>query len=126
MNLLISAAIARPLQLADLNLTGTSPPQEVRAFCDSFARLLVQRYLTGDLSWSDADAAANHIFDLMVQHCGDRTPDLAWDVYLAFDAGECTAPGGDAVTRPLVEGILRKFAVSDPILRSVLEGDSGV
>jgi hypothetical protein len=104
----ILAAIAGPLQLSDLNLGDNASPQQVRTFCDSFARFLVQKYLAGDLSWADADAAANHIFDLMIQHCGDRVPDYAWDVYLAFDVGECTAPGGDAITRPLIEDIARK------------------
>jgi hypothetical protein len=55
------------------------------------------------------DAAANHIFNLMIQHCGDRVPVYAWEVYLAFDVGECTALGGDAITRPLIEDIARKF-----------------
>jgi hypothetical protein len=104
----ISTAIARPLRLPDLNLGTTVAPQEVRAFCDAFARRLVEQYLTGALTWENADLAANNFFELMIQHCGDRVPDCAWDVYLAFDAGECTLPGGDAVTRPLVEEIARK------------------
>ena len=108
MDAFISTAIARPLQVSDLNLGDTVSPRGVRAFCDSFARRLVERYLAGSLTWSDADIAANHIFELMIQSCGERMPGYAWDVYLAFDAGECTAPGGDATTRPLIEAIRQK------------------
>jgi len=113
MDSFIPTAIARPLQLPDLNLGDTVSPQEVRAFCDAFARRLVERCLTGGLTWADADLAANHIFELMVQHCGDRVPDYAWEVYLAFDAGECTAPGGDAITRPFIEEIAHKCGIGD-------------
>jgi hypothetical protein len=49
----------------------------------------------------------------MVQHCGDRVPDYAWEVYLAFDAGECHGPGGDAITRPFIEAIAHKSGVGD-------------
>lgn len=58
------------------------------------------------------ESPANHIFLLMVRDCGDRVPDYAWDVYLAFDAGECTAPGGDATTKPLIEQIVTRYAPS--------------
>jgi hypothetical protein len=109
---LLATATERPLELADLNLGDTPSPQDVRAFCDSFARLLVDQYLRRDLPWTDADTAANHIFNLMIQHCGDRVPDHAWEVYLAFDAGECTPPGGDAITRPLIEEVTRRSATS--------------
>jgi hypothetical protein len=74
------------------------------------ARRLVELYLSGSLTWEQAATAANHIYLLMVRECGDRVPDYAWDVYLAFDAGECIAPGGDATTRPLIEQIVTRYA----------------
>lgn len=112
MNSLLATAIARPLKLADLDLGEASSPEDVRAFCDSFAYALVDRYLRGDLPWTDADIAANHIYELMIQHCGDRVPDYAWDVYLAFDVAECTSPGGDTITRPLIEDIARRYGTA--------------
>jgi hypothetical protein len=101
----ISMSIVRPLQVSDLNLGDTISPQEMRVFCDSFAHRLIERYLSGSITWSDADLAVNNIYVLMVQNCGDQVPEYAWEVYLAFDAGECIAPGGDATTRPLIEAM---------------------
>ena len=72
MDSLIASAIARPFVLTDLNLGDIPSPQEVRAFCNSFAHVLVDQYLRGDLPWTDADAAANHIYELMIQHTAVR------------------------------------------------------
>src|SRR5690606_40063309 len=63
-----------------------------------FCRRLVTRYLLNDLSWEDADMAANNICLLMIKDCGGRVPDYAWDVYLAFDEGEI-GDRGDSFTR---------------------------
>lgn len=118
MDALISVAIRRVLQIPDLGLDVEKSPERVRAFCDGFARRLVELYLSRHLTWADADAAANNIFSLMVEECGERVPDYAWEVYLAFDAGECTEPGGDATTRPLVEAIVARYAPDGPSLQT--------
>ena len=110
MDALISVAMERALGVADLASGTEKSPEAVRTFCDTFARRLVDLYLDKHLSWAHADAAANNIYSLMVQECGDRVPDYAWEVYLAFDTGECTPPGGDAVTRPLIEEIVARHA----------------
>jgi hypothetical protein len=112
MDEVISTALGRPVEISDLALDGDKSPERIRIACDRIARLLVELYLSGGLTWAQADTAANHIFLLMVRDCGDRVPDYAWDVYLAFDAGECTAPGGDATTKPLIEQIVARYASS--------------
>jgi hypothetical protein len=57
------------------------------------------------MTWADADIAANNFYELMITRCGGTVPTYAWDVYLAFDTGECTPPGGDLVTRPILEAL---------------------
>jgi len=94
----INTALTRSLALDDVGLT---TPEAARAFCDEFARRVASRYLADELSWPDGDQVMNNIFPLMTMECGSVLPEFAWDVYLAFDAGEI-APGGDAVTRPLL------------------------
>lgn len=108
MDALIWKSIGRALEIADLGLEDTSP-ERVRAFCDTFSHRLVALYLGGQLTWLQADAAANNIYVLMVRDCGGRVPDYAWDVYLAFDAGEYRTPGEDATTRPLIEEIVARY-----------------
>jgi hypothetical protein len=110
MDELISTALRRPVEVSDLALQGDNSAEEIRIACDRFARRLVELYQSGSLTWKQADTAANHIYLLMVRQCGDRVPDYAWDVYLAFDAGECIAPGGDPTTRPLIEQIVTLYA----------------
>ena len=105
MDTLISNAVERPLTVDDVEPQRSTLGCSLGNLCDAFARRVVERYLRGDLLWSDADAAMNHIFTLMTRHCGERVPDYGWSVYLAFDAGEYQKPGGDAVTRPLLAGL---------------------
>ena len=112
MDELISMALRRPVEMSDFAFQGDPSPEEVRAVCDRFACRLIEHYLSGSLTWVQADTAANHIYLLMVRDCGDRVPDYAWDVYLAFDAGEHAAPGGDATTRPLIERIVTQYGPS--------------
>ncbi|HTR55620.1 MAG TPA: hypothetical protein VMJ10_33315 [Kofleriaceae bacterium] len=109
----IALAIARfpkVLTRSDVGLDD-SPPHAVRAFCDAYARRVAERYLAGDLSWTDGDVAINEIFALMTQECGNSTPDYAWDVYLAFDGGEWVQPGkpgGDEYTRPRILALVEE------------------
>jgi hypothetical protein len=101
-------ALDRPLTLDDLDL-GSSPEADiVKSFCDAFAERLVQRYLSNGISWHDADAVANHYFSLMIQHCGKRMPDYAWEVYLAFDEGEIDGRG-DSFTRQRLTEVQSKY-----------------
>ena len=107
MDVWISTAIARPLKPEDIEAQCKAAGYSTSAFCDAFARRVVERYMSGNLSWPDGDAAMNNISRLMTMHCGESYPDFGWSVYLAFDAGEYQKPGGDAVTKPLL------FALDD-------------
>ena len=109
MDALLALAVDRQLKVADLGLADTASAEGIRSSCDNFAEILARAYLSGELPWSDADSAINHIYLFMVQHCGDRIPDLAWDIYMAFHAGEYPEPVGDPVTRPLVNEALQRM-----------------
>jgi hypothetical protein len=105
LNHLLELALARPLTAPDLGLGDTATPEGVRSACDAFAGELAECYLSNRLTWADADLAANNFYELMIARCGGTVPTYAWDVYLAFDTGECTPPGGDLVTRPILEAL---------------------
>lgn len=104
---LMALAKERMLTLEDIGLIGADP-DEVRCFCNVFARMLVERYLTEELTWPDGDAIANHYFQLMIEHCGCEMPPYAWDVFLAFDEGEMDGRG-DAFTRARVLELQGKY-----------------
>jgi hypothetical protein len=101
-------ALDRPLLLGDLGLGSSPDAERVKSFCDALAEHLAQRYLSNGVSWHDADAIANHYYGLMIQHCGERMPDYAWDVYLAFDEGEIDGRG-DTFTRERLRDIQSKY-----------------
>ena len=101
-------ALDRPLTLDDLELGSSPAPEAVKSCCDAFAEHLAQQYLSNEVTWQDADAVANHYFGLMIQHCGKRMPDYAWEVYLAFDEGEIDGRG-DTFTRERLNGIQSKY-----------------
>ena len=105
MDVLIETAVDRHLTAEEVGRYCRTARHSVSDFCDLFARRVVQRYLAGELPWSDADGAMNAIFTIMTQHCGPVLPDYGWMVYLAFDEGEYRPPGGDAVTKPLLAKI---------------------
>ncbi len=104
----IDLARERPLTINDIGLGANPDAESVKAFCDAFAQRLVARYVSNELSWSDADALANHYFNLMVQHCGSRMPDYAWEVYLAFDEAEF-GDRGDTFTLSRLAEIKTKY-----------------
>lgn len=101
----IARAVERRLTIEDVG------GGDVGAFCDAFACRVVERYLAGDLPWPDGDMAMNNIFSLITRDAVSH-PDYAWQVYLAFDAGEYVAPGGDAVTRPMILALARPSVAS--------------
>ena len=103
MDRFIDLARDRPLSIADTDLGPSPDVDAVKSFCDAFAERVVERYLSREFSWQDADMIANHYFDLMIQHCGRRMPDYAWDVYLAFDEGEIDDRGDEFTRKRLIE-----------------------
>ena len=107
MDALLNIASNRMLTLEDVGLTPASGPQAVREHCDAIAGELVARYLARGVDWPQADQIANHLFELMIRHCGGRVPEYAWEVFLAFDEGEIDRRG-DAHTRPRIEEIVSR------------------
>lgn len=101
-------ALDRALSLDDLDLGSNPDPDNVKEFCDAFAERLAQRYLSNGISWQDADAVANHYYTLMIQHCGERVPDYAWEVFIAFDEGEIDGRG-DSFTRKCLTEVQSKY-----------------
>ena len=111
MNSSLEIAAQRMLTLQDVGLSAASAPNDVRERCNLIAADLAQRYLSGSLNWTDADTCANHIYDLMILHCGSQVPAFAWDIFLAFDEGEVD-DRGDRHTRPRVTELLRKYGAA--------------
>lgn len=98
------------LTLNDAGLPATASPEVVRTWCDSYARRLAERYLSGELSWTLADCAANRLFFLLTKHCGEHLPDYAWGVYLAFDGGEIDGRADDWTRKHLLD-VQEKFGL---------------
>ena len=59
-------------------------------FCNAFARLSAEMYVTRELSYDEADGAVNALnwYSSMGPWGMDLLPEFSWQVYLAFDAGE--------------------------------------
>jgi hypothetical protein len=78
---------------------------------DLFAKSVATRYLRGELSYTDGDAAMNGLFGYAYPGGGQEFDRLAWQVYLAFDEGEHVHAGepiesqGEAKTRALLAKI---------------------
>ncbi len=70
--------------------TGMLPPDSHTEFCLSFAERAAKRYLKGDLSFTEADIALNWLY--AISYVSDTAPgempDLALQIYDAFDSGE--------------------------------------
>jgi hypothetical protein len=59
-------------------------------FCDVFAAELSRDYLSGTLSWSEADSAINALAGYIFTHIAPQSqmPEYAFAVFLAFDSAE--------------------------------------
>lgn len=77
------------------------------------------KYWNGEMPYGNGDFIMNHLFSYWTaSESIDKNrmfAGIAWEVYLAFDAGEFYRPGEDRsinpsekYTRPLVETLLRK------------------
>src|ERR1700731_1393134 len=70
--------------------------------CDMFAKEVAHGYLDGSLTWRDADSAMNALSGFFFLHLPKVTPfpGYAYDVFLAFDAGEVfPEPDNERVTK---------------------------
>ena len=77
------------------------------------------RYWKGQMTYSDADCIMNKLYLYCMNNTGMDKNDgffgIAWECYLAFDAGEFYRDNDDSsidpsekYTRPLVESLLKK------------------
>lgn len=75
------------------------------AFFDEIAHYIASEFMAGQLSFEQADAAANDLFAYSC-HIEDPLEGFAWDVFQAFDAGEFfhspDGPGIDPVKKHTV------------------------
>lgn len=103
--------LARELLQAGLDPGCFEHVESVETLCRTVAELVVHGYLSGKLSWADADSVINYLFPAMLE-C-QRIPDYPWSVYEAFDAGEYhpVTPelSEDEVTRPLLLNIVERY-----------------
>lgn len=88
---------------------------------DGLAAALARGYHAGRLDWRFCDRAVNAlVWHLYAEPPADTPdwPDLFWQVYLAFDAGEyrhAELPDADpieAYTRPLIAGIVERLRLA--------------
>jgi hypothetical protein len=73
---------------------------------NAFALTIARRFLANTLSFEDADAAMNSLWQCMLP----QTPEPAYAIFEAFDAGEFEHQPGvdpvDSITRPALRHIL--------------------
>lgn len=80
------ANLEQSLRAAGIGSSNLDRAELDAAFCNRIAELVARAYLQGETSWLAADAVINHLYPLMLE-C-PSTPEYAWTVYEAFDAGE--------------------------------------
>lgn len=85
-------------------------------FCDAFCRRAVHEYAAGRLSFVAANRAVNRLyaFSYVIEDRG--MPGDAWDVYLAFDAGEYRHAGDTGEVDP-------KIKYTRPAIREIIARD---
>jgi hypothetical protein len=89
--------------------------------CDSVSLKIAQEYLQGKLDYTYCDEVMNGVFHLMLEDVflkanNNAFSEFAYDVFLAFDAGEYRHSGDDKsivssekYTKPRVIKILQKY-----------------
>jgi len=89
---LIRLASEHPLRAEDIEATAAG--SSVVTLYDLFAKRVAQRYLNGELSYNDADAAMNALFGSAYGPAvAPEFSRLAWQGHEAFDEGEYLHPG---------------------------------
>jgi len=80
---------------------------------DQLAAHIARGYSRGSWSFTDADAAMNHLWAFLCSQKDFEVPPYFYSVYDAFDAGEYYHPGDgrdvspeERYTKPLIEKIL--------------------
>jgi hypothetical protein len=90
------------------------------ALYDRIAVFLARGFHSAELEFEFCDAVANHLFGI-ITYADEDLPDIFWEIYLAFDAGEYYHAGNrdedpvETYTRPSIARIIEK--ISPPITR---------
>lgn len=58
---------------------------------DSLARLIAEKFLSGEGSFEETDVAINNLAGYAI--CNNRIPEFMWGVYMAFDDAELGSDG---------------------------------
>jgi hypothetical protein len=108
---LIKIASENPLEAAHVEAAAKNLGVSIGELYDRFAKIVAQRYLSGELSYTTGDALMNELFGYATSGGGPELSQLAWQVFGAFDEGEYLHAGepveqqGEVRTRMLLAGI---------------------
>jgi len=98
--------------------TGLPQPNSHAEFCLAFAKQVAKQYLTSELTFDEADKAMNWLYAVsyVTETAPGEIPDLALQVFDAFDSGEFHHPddprGVDPelkYTRPRIIELVESF-----------------
>jgi hypothetical protein len=85
-------------------------------FCIAFARYVAENYVSGVLEFSVADQAMNELYAYSYHDADRGMPELAWEIFHAFDEGEYRHAGDapdvepiEKYTRPQIIEILQSI-----------------
>ena len=110
-------ASERIVSVPEVHAACESARESLREFLDRLAVSIARRFLSGNASFEYCDAVMNGLHDAMLLATPDRvSSDVAWTVFLAFDAGEFQNPSDspsidpvEKYTRPQLVEILREY-----------------
>jgi hypothetical protein len=87
-DLLIRIASEEGLKATDVEAAASDLRMSLNDVCDAFAKRVAQGYLDGEYSYRIGDTAMNSLFAFAYPMSGTGLPNLARQVYEAFDEGE--------------------------------------
>ncbi|WP_061942788.1 hypothetical protein [Collimonas pratensis] len=96
----------------DLALASHGGPRN--AFCDSFAKMVAERYLDNSLDFDIADCAINCLSSWARL---EKFSEFSWAIYRAFDEGEYLHPGQppgtneELYTRPMLRKAMSEISL---------------
>ena len=114
---LIQKAAAEPnkaLSKADLERVSEEEKKSIDEIHNAFARIIAEKFLSGEYSWEYCDAAMNSLFGYAYPVALTGLPPFAFDIYIAFDEGEYHhkteyPEEGEALSKRLVIDALKKY-----------------
>jgi hypothetical protein len=85
---LIRIASGEALKATEIEAAASDLRLSRNDVCDAFAKRVAQGYLDGEYSYTIGDTAMNNLFAFAYPVSGTGLPNLARQVYEAFDQGE--------------------------------------